>query len=289
MGGPISNTGGNLQIFQAAGIDPVTAPPLPPEPEPIEIQAPPIPQDQSEIVTPDAPATVEIATVPPPPPDPDPPGKVTHHFASWGDPHDIDEAGHKFNDEGTGKKVEGTETYLQSKSGDFQLQGRRKHVEGKKKTVLYNTAAAIQSNGNIIKFNVRAEHELHINGKAVNLSDPTTFPPGATPIPGGLKLPDGTSVTKNGATTTVTTPKGDTVNIEDKSDHIDIRGSSNRDMYGVLGDLGNKGLTPEQRMAKYRVAAGDTLFDAKPTGSGGTALNTDAQLAALDMLLGLGK
>lgn len=290
MSGNIPSNSGGLSAYKATIIDAVISPKLPPQPEPTAPPASILKPDSAPTILPAAPSTIDIKQVPPPiqpPPDPDPPTQTVKNFSSVGDPHDTDENGNHFDDEGTGSSVTGTETYLQSKSGDFMLQGRRDHVAGQSDGVLFNTAAGIKSGDNVISYDVRATGgPLSINGKTVDLANPATYPKGSTPITGGLKLADGTLVTKNGDQLNVTTPKGDSVNIQDTGSYINITGSTKRDMFGVLGDLGNEGLSPADRLAKYRTSPDQFLIGGTFTGS---AINSTAQLEALDMLLGIGK
>ncbi|MBM3268415.1 MAG: hypothetical protein FJZ01_12260 [Candidatus Sericytochromatia bacterium] len=141
-------------------------------------------------------------------------------FRSWGDPHEVSGSGQKYDNMKRGDFIA-----LQSFEGDFMVQKRQAAFGG---DATYNTTIAVRYLRDLVLYDP-GKDELQVNGEKVALKPART-----------LTLSSGATVNVGQPRVTVTTTKGDVVNIIDQGKYSDIEGgvSKQRRLGSVYGELG---------------------------------------------------
>lgn len=144
-------------------------------------------------------------------------------FGSTGDPHEVTADGTHFDNELTGDFVA-----LTTASGDLTVEKHQDHVAGFGSNVTLNTKVAVDYLGDKVVFDVGAQ-SLTVNGQSLALAAGAS-----TTTPGGV------TVSYDGKTVHITTPKGDAINLINQGKWIDMSGnvSSQRTEGSVFGELG---------------------------------------------------
>ncbi|MEB3329935.1 MAG: hypothetical protein VKQ33_11945 [Candidatus Sericytochromatia bacterium] len=146
-------------------------------------------------------------------------------FSSVGDPHETTGDGGKFDN-----MKEGNFVKARSASGDFELQTvQGKDKSGRWPNATVNHAAAVKSGNDTVAYN-GLDKTLTVNGEKKELKDGET-----------LNLPDGGKVTKTPEGLQIVSKAGDTVNIKQQDNYIDVSGEIGPDRKDgeVRGSLGN--------------------------------------------------
>jgi hypothetical protein len=146
-------------------------------------------------------------------------------FSSVGDPHETTGDGGKFDN-----MKEGNFVKARSASGDFELQTvQGKDKSGRWPNATVNHAAAVKSGKDTVAYN-GLDKTLTINGEKKDLKEGET-----------VNLPDGGKVTKTKDGVQIVSKAGDTVNIKQQDNYIDVSGEigPNRKDGEVRGSLGN--------------------------------------------------
>lgn len=145
-------------------------------------------------------------------------------FGSWGDPHEISGDGLKFDNQLTGRFVA-----FKSDEGDLELQkDQGPDQSGRWPGATLNHAVALKVAGDLVAYDV-LKNSLTINGAEVPFKD------------GKLTLRGGATVDIKGSTLSVTSPRGDQIDIVKKDAYIDLSGkiSGSRPKGSVSGSLGS--------------------------------------------------
>lgn len=144
------------------------------------------------------------------------------NFSSVGDPHETTGDGLKFDNELTGKFIA-----FRSDEGDLEIQkDQGPDQSGRWPGMTLNHAVAMKVGANTINFDIN--NALKINGRSVPMKDGVT------------NLPDGTSVAIAGSSLSVTSPRGDVINVSNQDSYLNLTGtiSGKRPTDSVQGSLG---------------------------------------------------
>ncbi len=142
------------------------------------------------------------------------------NFRSWGDPHEVSASGRTYDNMKRGDFIA-----LESFEGDFMVQKRQQAFGG---AATYNTTIAVKYLKDLVLYDP-GKDELKVNGEKIALKPPRT-----------VTLASGGTVNVGHPRVTVTTGKGDVVNIIDQGNYSDIDGavSKQRRLGSVYGELG---------------------------------------------------
>jgi hypothetical protein len=145
-------------------------------------------------------------------------------FSSWGDPHEVTGDGLKFDNQLTGRFIA-----FKSDEGDLEVQkDQSPDPTGRWPGMTLNHAIGMKVGENRINYDV-LKNSFQINGQTLPFKDMSTT------------LKDGTTVTISGNKLSVTSPRGDVINVTKQDAYLDLSGtiSGFRPTDSVQGSLGD--------------------------------------------------